>query len=1017
MAHLYSQLKANDIVLEKLPDGLNDSLRQRAERRRALGAGAGLKFAFDDLRRWRPGSVVRIAFLGGDVALHRKIVEVVGGIAAQCHLGLDFGWSDEQQAFRSWSEEDTEYAAEIRVSFDLEGYWSLLGTDAVDASLGASDHGYGGQAHQRSLNLGGFAEALPEDWKHVVLHEFMHALAFEHEHQNMRGQCEAEFRWEDDPAYVATKDERGAFVADGQGRRPGIYSYLSGYPNEWNRDEVDAALRSDVLGHATLGTFDPASVMLYRFPKLFYRSDPSPCAPEGDGTSLSNGDIRGLHLLYGESPENAASYAASINTVRAALTTAKTPEAKVAPALKAKGSSEPTHLSAETLWLDRLWGEDGVATLPSQDPDPAGRQKLLDEARETWRYEFQAMGPLVATAGGVPGPDVPSIPWFAKVGRRAAEVGLNSLAVKAFWWEGVHDPRIGLRASSAAEAAMQGAIKDAMAAHQLLHERLGHWEDDGLLGGARRLINRGERDLRGIADGSEAELKHLLNATESDFDGLQGEVESRLKRILGEGLHSDGFEGVPGPSGRPSSIADYAKLFRKIPLPHIADVWQEDETFAWLRVAGPNPRMLRRMTEVLEHFPIDATRYAAVVPGDSLPAALEQGRLFVCDWEMVGAVLIPAKDKYVTAPLALFAVPPGGGNLVPVAIQCGQTPGPETPVIMADEGLRWQLAKSVVQTADANQHELVAHLARTHLYIEVVLLATRRDLSSRHPVFQLLVPHFEGTVFINDSARSSLIAKGGAIQTIFAGTLETSQKLAAKGVETFDYNEHLLPKFFERMGSEAIADYPYRDDALLLWKAISVWVSDYLDLFYMNDAQLVGDPELRAWNGRLRCSVAEGGLPGIPEIQTKGALVELLTHFIFTASCEHAAVNFPQRTDMAYAPAMSGAGWRAAPAPGETITEQDRLDFMPPVELAMQQMEVLNVIGAVYYTHLGEYHANRFPYRELFRDPRVQTALSKFRSELAVIEKRIAAKNADRSQRSQAYVHLLPSKVPMSVNI
>jgi hypothetical protein len=38
--------------------------------------------------------------------------------------------------------------------------------------------------------------------------------------------------------------------------------------------------------------------MLYRFPALFYRTHPSPCSPSGDGRLLSDGDKRGLQLLY-----------------------------------------------------------------------------------------------------------------------------------------------------------------------------------------------------------------------------------------------------------------------------------------------------------------------------------------------------------------------------------------------------------------------------------------------------------------------------------------------------------------------------------------------------------------------------------------------------------------------------------------------------------------------------------------------------------------------------------------------
>ena len=47
-----------------------------------------------------------------------------------------------------------------------------------------------------------------------------------------------------------------------------------------------------------MGPFDPASVMLYRFAAFFYKSNPSACAPTGPGQELSEGDKRGLGLLY-----------------------------------------------------------------------------------------------------------------------------------------------------------------------------------------------------------------------------------------------------------------------------------------------------------------------------------------------------------------------------------------------------------------------------------------------------------------------------------------------------------------------------------------------------------------------------------------------------------------------------------------------------------------------------------------------------------------------------------------------
>ncbi|MGQ2931438.1 MAG: lipoxygenase family protein, partial [Sphingopyxis sp.] len=42
-------------------------------------------------------------------------------------------------------------------------------------------------------------------------------------------------------------------------------------------------------------------------------------------------------------------------------------------------------------------------------------------------------------------------------------------------------------------------------------------------------------------------------------------------------------------------------------------------------------------------------------------------------------------------------------------------------------------------------------------------------------------------------------------------------------------------------------EYPYRDDALLLWNAIAQWVGDYVATYYLSDTDVSGDHELQAW--------------------------------------------------------------------------------------------------------------------------------------------------------------------------
>lgn len=289
---------AVDPVLEAQPDAVIAGMQVRDAWRQELADNtAGLEFIVSDLSRWPVGSVVRVAFLDGDTALHKDIVEATKQITDVANLTLDFGLDPRTGAHRRWATTDTVAQAEIRVSFDMPGYWSLVGTDNADPTLVGSGP-IGGGPGQRSLNLGGYKVGKPQHWQGTVRHEFLHALAFQHEHQNMRGPCEQDFRWDSDPGYVPTTGAGGAFVPDAQGRRPGIYTYLAGPPNNWPKAKVDHNLRTDEDPNSVAGSFDAASVMLYRFAAFFYKTDPSPCAPSGPGVDLSEGDKRGLRLLY-----------------------------------------------------------------------------------------------------------------------------------------------------------------------------------------------------------------------------------------------------------------------------------------------------------------------------------------------------------------------------------------------------------------------------------------------------------------------------------------------------------------------------------------------------------------------------------------------------------------------------------------------------------------------------------------------------------------------------------------------
>lgn len=638
-------------------------------------------------------------------------------------------------------------------------------------------------------------------------------------------------------------------------------------------------------------------------------------------------------------------------------------------------------------------------TLPQNDPaaEQAARaaQLTATQAVYVWTTDIPTL-PGVPLATDVPKNDEPTIAWFVILIGVGLDIVRNALTVKLGGVDKgeLDSPRADYEAALVECDAIEASTAKIAAEHGV---HTGGNIFERIVGDVENAVAAAERDVH-VA---------LLK-------GYKDRLEDLMKVDEAAGLGSK----------TPRSIEAYRALFATLPVPGISYNFQDDSEFARLRVQGPNCMLITAVGDALPaNFPLSAAKYASVVNGDTLAAALADGRLFILDYKPL-EVLDPGTygtmAKYAWQPMALFAVPPGGSSLVPVAIQCGQDPADFpmfTPSPVTDKVWGWEMAKFVVQVADGNYHELFAHLARTHLVIEAFAVATHRHLAEVHPVWALLVPHFEGTLFINEQAATSLIAAGGPIDHIFAGTITSSQLAAVDARLAFDFYGKMLPTDLGIRGvgtGSALADYPYRDDALLVWNAIHEWARQYVDLYYTSDADVTGDTELAAW---ATCLAGEAKIKGFGPITSRKQLAEVCTMVMFTASAQHAAVNFPQKDIMAFAPAVTGAGWQAAPTGQRGQDKPGWLAMMPPMALALEQLNVLELLGSVHYRPLGDYRSNAFPYPLWFQDPRVTGAegpLAWFQAALTGVEAEIVARNAE---RMQPYPYLQPSLIPTSINI
>jgi len=522
----------------------------------------------------------------------------------------------------------------------------------------------------------------------------------------------------------------------------------------------------------------------------------------------------------------------------------------------------------------------------------------------------------------------------------------------------------------------------------------------------------------------------------------------------------------------PANVSGYLELFclmKQTPvIPRVTgpmDVW--NRTFAWERLAGANPMILRRLRSVpgpsvrenqrrvvaraiREHpeleweiltgrasqlagapaddelpgwFDVTDDQYRSVMGNnDSLARAAAEGRLFIADYrdcaglpraQWDSGILDVPNDRYLYAPLALFAWrPPTAsepGHLVAVAIQCAQA-GPHAKVFTPHDGTRWKMACTVTQCADANVQEMVYHLPRTHVVMEAAVVCARRHLALNHPLRILLEPHFRYTLAINDYAMHHLIAPGGQVERLLGSTLPGSLTMLARSLSDFDFTSVTPDRDVADRGveqSDGLPDYPWRDDALLVWEALRRFVEGYVRLYYADDASVRRDGELQGFVSAFG-DPDSGTVRGVPRIEDVDGLSWLVAAIVWTATCAHSALNYAQFPGGGFVPNAPGALYAEAPTEETPDTEEQWMAMLPPMNQALLQFNILYQLSSIQVTRLG-----RYPWG-WFQDRRVGTLLRALRRDLDRAENEILARDAT---RFLSYPYLRPSRTGQSVFI
>ncbi|XP_060112825.1 hydroperoxide isomerase ALOXE3-like isoform X1 [Heteronotia binoei] len=449
---------------------------------------------------------------------------------------------------------------------------------------------------------------------------------------------------------------------------------------------------------------------------------------------------------------------------------------------------------------------------------------------------------------------------------------------------------------------------------------------------------------------------------------------------------------------------------------YVSRHWDEDAFFGYQYLNGVNPVFIRKCTEIPAKFPVTQEMVAkSLEKHTTLDKELEKGNLFLIDCQILEgtpATKLNGRRQHIAAPICLLRLNPWG-ELVPIAIQLTQQPGPESPIFLpSDSEWDWGLAKFWVRNATFHIHEVLTHLLYTHLMAEVFTLATIRHLPMCHPLYKLLIPHTRYTLHINVLGRVRLFGPGGLIDEATATGFHGLSYLLAKGLSTLTYSTLCLPDDLRDRGVESLPNYYYKEDGMKLWEAIHSFVSGIVCLYYPDDISVREDPELQAWVAEIFDKGPLGressGFPS--RLETIGELTKFLTMVIFTGSIRHASVNNGQFDFGAWMPNYPSSMRKPPPKTKGSASFGSILETLPDVSTTCRSLLILWLLSKEPGDRnpLGCYPA------EHFTEEKPKRVIAAFQKRLAQISKEIDERNR---QLPLPYNYLNPPEIENSTSI
>lgn len=393
--------------------------------------------------------------------------------------------------------------------------------------------------------------------------------------------------------------------------------------------------------------------------------------------------------------------------------------------------------------------------------------------------------------------------------------------------------------------------------------------------------------------------------------------------------------------------------------------WYSDSRFAQQQFTGTNPNTIKSASKTwISQFTEEAEKQCNKKVQELFQRSKDSS-FYIQDCSyfreaigVEGHQLMESNGRFLCATVSLFQLH-SDGRLHPLAIVIDFKGSFDKSVTIFNKRLNpsdsiaeektdwpWRYAKTCAQVADWIRHEVTIHLVNTHFIEEVIIVATNRNMDSKHPVFRLLEPHWLKTLSLNAAARASLIPN---VVLELVG-LENVQafKFISHAFKTFDFVGQYVPNDLasrgfptDKLDEGRFKNYAYARNMKLMWDVLRSFVASMIAIHYTSDSAVACDQQIKDWYQEIQ-SQQGGQLPTFPTITTRDQLIDAVTMCIHIASPQHTAVNYLQNFYMAFVIAKPSAVFHPPPDKLSKLSDYTERDLVKALPINRQREWLLS---------------------------------------------------------------------------